>query len=68
LAVTTVAVGAARGTHVLSAQEIRCWDVACVVNPDGTLRCVETPKPCPQAAGEGARPLAKPEFRRSDVT
>ena len=43
----TVVTGTVRGTRELSAQVVRCWDVVCTIDGDGTMHCVETPKPCP---------------------
>jgi hypothetical protein len=48
LLAAATAVGA--GLHaprVLSAQEVRCWDVVCTVDIKGNMSCVEKPKPCP---------------------
>lgn len=47
LGATAVVAGGVRGTRVLSAQVLRCWDVVCTVDSKGTMSCVETPKPCP---------------------
>lgn len=40
--------GGVHGTEVLSAQVVRCWDVVCTVGGNGSMNCVEVPKPCPQ--------------------
>jgi hypothetical protein len=47
LAATAAVAGGVRGSQVLSAQVLRCWDVVCTVDAKGTMSCVETPRPCP---------------------
>jgi hypothetical protein len=50
LACAAAAIGATIVTsrpHSLLAQVIRCYDVVCVEDADGKLRCVEKPVTCP---------------------
>ncbi|WP_420128790.1 hypothetical protein [Longimicrobium sp.] len=47
LAALVLVGGGVHGTQLLSAQTVRCWDVVCTVGSNGSMNCVEVPKPCP---------------------
>lgn len=44
---TAVAAAAFSAPRLLDAQVIRCYDVTCVKDQYGKIRCVETPVDCP---------------------
>lgn len=46
-AAAVVAGSGAPRPPALSAQEVRCSVVMCLVTSDGKMTCVEKPKPCP---------------------